>query len=115
MYQYNLTKHVKKCHKSPKNHECGLCSRTFISAKELEMHIKIKHQCKICSKFFKNGRRLNKHLREKHDSNSLFKCEFCDKSYVDSTRVKIHMKSKHLAEINNECHLPKTKSNKKYH
>ena len=90
----------KAIDKSPKEHVCPSCNKTFSTHKILKRHVKIhsgdeKHQCSEpgCNFSFTRKDHLNRHMRA-HIGEKPFSCNFCKVSFTTKENKNRHTKNK---------------------
>jgi len=92
-----------------------MCSHTFKSQNQLQMHISSAHPSQsksltclvaLCGKTYAQISHLNLHMKIDHKLSDLeiqeglvFKCEYCGKSYTQNHNLKKHMKNVHQGQI----------------
>lgn len=86
------------------------CEKTFNNATSLKMHGKCVHSdersftCDICSKSFKTSSNLNVHIKI-HKNQRDHPCNMCSMSFFTSSHLKAHI-GVHLNVTNYECSEP---------
>ncbi|XP_053733402.1 zinc finger protein 239 [Synchiropus splendidus] len=75
-------------------HCCSLCSKTFISAAHLTLHLAThnkerKFRCSTCGKFFHQSSHLMTH-KVIHSGDRPFKCPDCGKTFGRASHLKTH-------------------------
>ena len=95
-----LRSHIKCLHtERPKNFQCELCDRRFVTIYNLNTHMRVTHssdrpfECQICRKTFKTRYALEKnHMLCHHDNGRLLHCHLCPKSFKTKEYLNMHMK-----------------------
>ncbi|XP_053681931.1 zinc finger protein 431-like [Sabethes cyaneus] len=88
-------------------HVCTLCGARHAERKKLQYHMDLKHPdgrvyaCTVCSKTFTSLHQLNLHIPV-HTKGLLFKCEFCSKSFMRKCQLVIHIRT-HTGEKPHQC------------
>ena len=102
-----LQSHEKRVHCSkPIDAKCDQCKKTFVSYKNLQIHIsnihqngpKLKYECDKCNKTYHSSNGLNYHNRSFHLNMKNFKCDRCNYRAVQASVVARHIKEVHLKE-----------------
>ncbi|MXQ98586.1 hypothetical protein E5288_WYG002211 [Bos mutus] len=109
--------------KDGKTYRCRMCSLTFYSKSEMQIHSKSHtetkpHKCPHCSKTFANSSYLAQHIRI-HSGAKPYSCNFCEKSFRQLSHLQQHTRihSKVHTEIikPHKCpHCSKTFANTSY-
>ncbi|CAG9810684.1 unnamed protein product [Chironomus riparius] len=108
-----LLNHVKNhkrydCYKV----ECKKCTQKFRSAKDLEIHDKVKHNketlfiCPICAKSLSSANGLDQHIRYVHnkEQEKKFQCKFCPMKFILKTKLTRH-EAVHSTERPHVCEI----------
>merc|ERR1719300_1455567 len=74
-------RHEKRKHFSEKNHACEICSKAFVSATRLKIHMRTHtgekpFQCQVCARRFTQRHQLNTHMRV-HTGETPYECMKC--------------------------------------
>ncbi|CRK96460.1 CLUMA_CG010064, isoform D [Clunio marinus] len=92
----SLIMHGKCIHSDERNFTCEICSKTFKTKSNLNVHIKMHknqrdHHCTECSQSFFTSSHLKAHLRI-HRNETRYKCLFdgCGKSFIHLSSFKKH-------------------------
>ncbi|XP_069099185.1 zinc finger protein 384 isoform X1 [Pleurodeles waltl] len=96
-------------HKDGKTYRCRMCSVTFFSKSEMQIHSKSHtetkpHKCPHCSKTFANSSYLAQHVRI-HSGAKPYTCNYCQKSFRQLSHLQQHTR------IHTKVH-PQTKPHK---
>ncbi|XP_006006544.1 zinc finger protein 384 [Latimeria chalumnae] len=81
-------------HKDGKSYRCRMCSITFYSKSEMQLHAKSHtetkpHKCPHCSKTFANSSYLAQHIRI-HSGAKPYTCNYCQKSFRQLSHLQQH-------------------------
>ncbi|XP_069099188.1 zinc finger protein 384 isoform X4 [Pleurodeles waltl] len=81
-------------HKDGKTYRCRMCSVTFFSKSEMQIHSKSHtetkpHKCPHCSKTFANSSYLAQHVRI-HSGAKPYTCNYCQKSFRQLSHLQQH-------------------------
>uniref|UniRef100_A0A8D1P406 Zinc finger protein 384 n=1 Tax=Sus scrofa TaxID=9823 RepID=A0A8D1P406_PIG len=109
--------------KDGKTYRCRMCSLTFFSKSEMQIHSKSHtetkpHKCPHCSKTFANSSYLAQHIRI-HSGAKPYSCNFCEKSFRQLSHLQQHTRihsKMHTETIKpHKCpHCSKTFANTSY-
>ena len=96
-----------KIHSGVKNYGCDICSKCFISASKLRLHIAIHTGegngcCDICGKHFSF---LERHRLTHTGERATYSCTVCDKSFAWKGNLSIHYQRCHNKKKNDTCSL----------
>uniref|UniRef100_A0A8C6Z774 Zinc finger protein 384 n=1 Tax=Nothoprocta perdicaria TaxID=30464 RepID=A0A8C6Z774_NOTPE len=94
-------------HKDGKTYRCRMCSLTFYSKSEMQIHSKSHtetkpHKCPHCSKSFANSSYLAQHIRI-HSGAKPYTCSYCQKAFRQLS---------HLQQIHSKLHTAIVKPHK---
>uniref|UniRef100_H3APF7 Zinc finger protein 384 n=1 Tax=Latimeria chalumnae TaxID=7897 RepID=H3APF7_LATCH len=98
-------------HKDGKSYRCRMCSITFYSKSEMQLHAKSHtetkpHKCPHCSKTFANSSYLAQHIRI-HSGAKPYTCNYCQKSFRQLSHLQQHTRFPcHLACTAVKNHFP---------
>ena len=87
---------------------CVLCTETFPTVEELNVHIVSQHtqvnifKCDKCSETFPREEDLNVHEAANHQQKSLINCEVCAEVFTSRENFDIH-KTKHIQQSTLNC------------
>ncbi|KAG5666770.1 hypothetical protein PVAND_014780 [Polypedilum vanderplanki] len=92
--------------------ECKKCKQKFRSAKDLEIHDKVKHNketlfiCPICAKSMSSANGLDQHIRYVHnkDQEKKFQCKSCPMKFILKTKLIRH-EAIHSTERPHVCEI----------
>ena len=91
---------------SDTNFKCKECDTSFLTGKDLKIHVKKYHakkvKCRTCEEIFEKNAELEQHIRENHEENVKYKCDKCEKSFVLRWRLKKHREGHDM--ISKTCH-----------
>ncbi|RLV98987.1 hypothetical protein DV515_00010172 [Chloebia gouldiae] len=81
-------------HKDGKTYRCRMCSLTFYSKSEMQIHSKSHtetkpHKCPHCSKSFANSSYLAQHIRI-HSGAKPYTCSYCQKAFRQLSHLQQH-------------------------
>ncbi|XP_044152832.1 zinc finger protein 384 isoform X9 [Bufo gargarizans] len=81
-------------HKDGKTYRCRMCSITFFSKSEMQIHSKSHteakpHKCPHCSKTFANSSYLAQHVRI-HSGAKPYTCNYCQKAFRQLSHLQQH-------------------------
>ncbi|XP_053306580.1 zinc finger protein 384 isoform X5 [Spea bombifrons] len=81
-------------HKDGKTYRCRMCSLTFFSKSEMQIHSKSHteakpHKCPHCSKTFANSSYLAQHVRI-HSGAKPYTCSYCQKAFRQLSHLQQH-------------------------
>ncbi|XP_066457377.1 zinc finger protein 384 isoform X6 [Eleutherodactylus coqui] len=81
-------------HKDGKTYRCRMCSITFFSKSEMQIHSKSHteakpHKCPHCSKTFANSSYLAQHVRI-HSGAKPYTCSYCQKAFRQLSHLQQH-------------------------
>uniref|UniRef100_A0A8C5MY27 Zinc finger protein 384 n=1 Tax=Leptobrachium leishanense TaxID=445787 RepID=A0A8C5MY27_9ANUR len=81
-------------HKDGKTYRCRMCSLTFFSKSEMQIHSKSHteakpHKCPHCSKSFANSSYLAQHVRI-HSGAKPYTCSYCQKAFRQLSHLQQH-------------------------
>ncbi|XP_012879040.1 PREDICTED: zinc finger protein 384 [Dipodomys ordii] len=109
--------------KDGKTYRCRMCSLTFYSKSEMQIHSKSHtetkpHKCPHCSKTFANSSYLAQHIRI-HSGAKPYSCNFCEKAFRQLSHLQQHTRihsKMHTETIKpHKCpHCSKTFANTSY-
>ena len=94
------------CHIEPKRITCSLCSRTYVSNKSLNEHVKNFHnkqtayKCEYCGKGFTNRLSYTDHVAY-HSGIKRHACARCGKQYTLHSSLR-----KHVCRIHSDTDTP---------
>ncbi|XP_075699082.1 zinc finger protein 384 isoform X3 [Rhinoderma darwinii] len=110
-------------HKDGKTYRCRMCSITFFSKSEMQIHSKSHteakpHKCPHCSKTFANSSYLAQHVRI-HSGAKPYTCSYCQKAFRQLSHLqqhtRIHTKVHIAVSKPHKCpHCSKTFANSSY-
>ena len=92
-----------------KIHQCNICSETFTTEENLNIHIKSSHteqnmiKCNQCNETFKTEESLNIHEVTNHIQVITFQCETCTKTFPSEEYLNVHISSEHVSEETFKC------------
>ncbi|CAF4912980.1 unnamed protein product [Pieris macdunnoughi] len=97
-----LSRHRKRVHSEPEEHECKDCGKKFHFKSSLNQHRLVHtderpHKCKWCNKGFNSTYSLSSHILI-HENSKPFKCTFCDYACRDSSTLRKH-KKRHIGQV----------------
>lgn len=106
LHEHTLIQHTKK---NVRNVICRICSKGFITAKQLKAHFNEVHcegtiKCAECGKTFTKNSKLSRHLKS-HTKVKDFHCGQCDASYSHATHLYRHQEIVHLG-LKLFCEIP---------
>ncbi|XP_075071948.1 zinc finger protein 384 isoform X9 [Mixophyes fleayi] len=81
-------------HRDGKTYRCRMCSITFFSKSEMQIHSKSHteakpHKCPHCSKTFANSSYLSQHVRI-HSGAKPYTCSYCQKAFRQLSHLQQH-------------------------
>lgn len=104
----SLVMHGKCVHSDQRNFTCEICSKTFKTSSNLNVHIKMHnnqrdHQCTLCPLSFFTSSHLKAHVRV-HMNETSYKCDIegCRKAFVHLSSFKKHQNF-HQGIKNHQC------------
>ncbi|XP_063818514.1 zinc finger protein 384 isoform X4 [Pseudophryne corroboree] len=110
-------------HRDGKTYRCRMCSITFFSKSEMQIHSKSHteakpHKCPHCSKTFANSSYLAQHVRI-HSGAKPYTCSYCQKAFRQLSHLqqhtRIHTKVHIAVSKPHKCpHCSKTFANSSY-
>ncbi|XP_067205495.1 PR domain zinc finger protein 5-like isoform X2 [Linepithema humile] len=77
---------------APKQHQCDLCDKNFVSEHILRKHVSLHSQrflCAQCGKEFATNHALKLHSR-KHTGERPYQCKQCTKAFARSMALRVH-------------------------
>ena len=88
--------------------QCKICGEDFVSAFDLETHVKLHgeekpFQCEHCHKSFSNKRNLKRHLTTQ--TGEKFDCAECGKIFTLKGNLKHHVKNVHTKPLKHDCSI----------
>ena len=103
---HNLEAHMLKTHnvKSPSEHVCNICLKTFakkdhLARHETVVHLGVRQTCPFCNNQFSN---LDKHIKTKHggdqsikETKCLYPCDLCNKVFNKKSMLNTHQQTVH--------------------
>lgn len=100
-----LKRHEKTHTVREKKHLCDLCSKTFLTKRELDIHLNVHSnlhivKCPFCDKLLKGN--LDIHMRV-HTGEKPFSCKECGKKFAHQSHLKTHMLVIHLGVKSLSC------------
>ncbi|XP_012821837.1 zinc finger protein 384 isoform X5 [Xenopus tropicalis] len=121
---YDLSNEDEDDHqKDGKTYRCRMCSITFFSKSEMQIHSKSHteakpHKCPHCSKSFANSSYLAQHVRI-HSGAKPYTCTYCQKAFRQLSHLqqhtRIHTKVHSIVSKPYKCpHCSKTFANSSY-
>ena len=104
--KFHLTAHQRQVHRTGKQFECDICSKSFPKPGLLKMHIERMHtikekliKCHLCEKYFAFKVDLKSHLKVHDEPSRRFPCNVCEKSFTKTTHLERHKKLHTTTEI----------------
>ena len=94
-----VTQHKKRVHKPEEEKyifRCEICSKSYSSKSNLQMHIELVHsendksKCKQCGKHYASKQNLQKHETNVHNPKS-YKCKVCEEIFPTSHSLLSHI------------------------
>ncbi|XP_022833980.1 uncharacterized protein LOC111361803 [Spodoptera litura] len=94
-----LTRHMKKTHTEPTEHQCDICGKCFHFSCKLRDHMRVHtgekpHKCDVCGKAFSSTYSLNGH-KLIHTGEKPYQCTHCDYACRDTSTIRRHIE-RHL-------------------
>ena len=98
-------------HEGDRSFNCYICSNSFASKSNLNVHIKSVHEGKksfrcnkdSCDAAFASNGELDRHVSSVHEKIKLFQCEICSVSFALKKDMKRHMKSVNERQTTLKC------------
>jgi len=94
----------RKLHGDNQKFSCDLCSKHFLSADALHLHLKNHSKqlrCLVCDKVFDSADLLNQHSKT-HSGDKRFSCSYCGKLFISMVQLECHIRV-HTGERPFQC------------
>lgn len=112
----HLKNHIARKHPTHSDneyqHQCYICSKKFLQAGELNIHMRIHTKtrpfaCKTCNKTFTQANQLKSHERL-HSNERPYACNICNQSYASQSGLNQHLAHQHTAIIKEDPEIAAT-------